>query len=83
MFTFPVRVVVCHQRSSPNSMSSPRTPPVVEASTAGEDISELGASGASVAVSKTVGDFKHVWEFDLVARTSAPSVGIAAGVIRI
>ena len=72
MFTFPVRVVVCRRRSSPNSMSSPRHPPVVEASTAGEDISELGASGASVAVSKTVGDFKHVWEFDKVGKLGGP-----------
>ena len=66
-------------------MSSPRTPPVVEASTAREDISELGASGASDAVSKTVDDFKHVWEFGKVEKlggpTSAPSVGIAAGAV--
>jgi len=72
MFTFPVRVVVCRRGTSPHSMSSPSTPPVVEASTTGEDVSELGASGASVASKSVFGDFKHVWEFEKVQKLGGP-----------
>jgi hypothetical protein len=73
MFTFPVRVVFVHRRSSLESMSS-RTPPVAES--AEEDVSELGASGASVITPSTrryvLDDIKSVWEFEKVEKLGGP-----------
>jgi hypothetical protein len=72
MTTFPVRVVFSHRWSSPDSSMSLLTPrPVVEV--ADEEVSELGASGAS-AVARTLkpDDIKHVWDFPKVGKLGGP-----------
>lgn len=52
------------------SSPSPR-PPVVDA--AEEEVSELGASGASVVTSKTnLDDIKSVWQFEKVSKLGGP-----------
>jgi hypothetical protein len=71
MFTFPVRVICVHRRSSFEHMSS-RTPQVVEP--ADEEVSELGTSGASVVTpcQQKLENIQSVWEFEKIERRGGP-----------
>jgi hypothetical protein len=69
MFTFPVRGVFFHQRSSNESMSSLSPPAAADEE---ESVPPGATSAASVVTSPTLDDVQTVWDFEKVKRMGGP-----------